>query len=270
MAMDKKNSIYLSCENTGTPKDANDFRWGPGIRNVYILHYCLSGKGYYEVNGRTHSVCEGECFIIYPYTYIHYYPDKNDPWQYTWIDFYGKEAGELLSLSSLSVSSPVVKLHDNYTLSLFSKLTEEAPNLTETSSIRASAYLRLILAHLIELYPKSPDTKNIAGPSELGAEFIEANLHSQSLTVEAVAEYLSISRSSLYRHFMADFRKTPMEYITEVRIKHACSLLDESSLTIKSVAHSVGFGDSLYFSKVFRKLIGMSPKEYRARSMKAP
>ncbi len=266
--MDKKNYLYLSCENVGTPKEANDFRWGPGTRNVYILHYCIKGRGYYEVDGRTHTVSEGECFIIYPYTYIHYYPDEQDPWEYMWIDFFGKEAGELLSLTSLSPSKPVAKLHKGEFPTLFSKITDDRSS-PEVHKVRSSAYLKIILSHLIELYPIQALEKPMATPAKRGAEFIEANLYSQSLTVEAVAEHLSLSRSSLYRHFIANFHKTPVEYITELRIKRSCNLLDESPLTIKNVAHSVGFGDSLYFSKVFRKLMGMSPKEYRSRNVKA-
>lgn len=57
--------------------------------------------------------------------------------------------------------------------------------------------------------------------------------------------------------------RSPKEYLTEYRIKQACRLLRETTLSVSAIAYSVGFENNLYFSKAFRKQKGKSPSEYR-------
>ncbi len=264
--MDKINTYSLTCESFGTPKEANGFFWGPGVRNVYILHYCLSGRGYYKVGEKKHTVEAGQCFLILPHTYVHYYPDPDEPWEYTWVDFYGREAAELLEKCSLSTAAPVSEKTDGRIAELFLALGESRSAPPSVKDVRNSAYLRLIIAELIERHPAN-SVKDVRGSiARRGAEYIEANLHSPALSVEAVAEHLCISRSSLYRHFISEFHLTPIEYVAERRIKRACLLLTESELSVKNIAYSVGISDSLYFSKVFSRIMRTSPTKYRAKA----
>ena len=59
---------------------------------------------------------------------------------------------------------------------------------------------------------------------------------------------------------------SPIEYVISIRIERACELLRDSNLSIKNVAHSVGFTDCLYFSKVFKRIVGIPPTEYREKN----
>ena len=87
--------------------------------------------------------------------------------------------------------------------------------------------------------------------------------YSYPITVEDVAAYAGISRSHLYRSFQAYEQQSPKEYLSNFRIKQACRLLKETSLSIASIAYSVGFENNLYFSKAFKKVMHVSPSEYR-------
>jgi len=75
------NCPILNILSIGYSSDASVTRFGPGVRNLYIIHYVLSGKGYF--NGNT--VGTGEGFLISPNTVEHYYPDENDPWEFLWL-----------------------------------------------------------------------------------------------------------------------------------------------------------------------------------------
>ena len=90
-----------------------------------------------------------------------------------------------------------------------------------------------------------------------------ASSYSYPITVEDVADYTGISRSYLFRAFQMYQKQSPKEYLTEFRIRQACHLLRETSLSVASIAYSVGFEDNLYFSKAFKKKMQISPSQYR-------
>lgn len=64
---------------------------------------------------------------------------------------------------------------------------------------------------------------------------------------------------------MASFGLSPHDYLQKYRINEACSLLRRRDFTVAEVAGSVGFSDPLYFSRIFKKLKGLSPSDYQRR-----
>ncbi|WKL05081.1 AraC family ligand binding domain-containing protein [Paenibacillus amylolyticus] len=95
---------------SGGHKPANAHQWGPGVRDVYALHYIIRGQGTLETGGRVFRLVTGESFIIFPQKEIYYYPDPQDPWEYVWVEFSGEDAGRLLGLTQLSEVQPVVSV----------------------------------------------------------------------------------------------------------------------------------------------------------------
>ena len=83
----------------GTSEFAKSNRWNGGVRSVYVIHYISKGSGTLETEGKTFRLTAGDSFIIYPDTYVKYYPDENDPWEYAWVGFNGIEAERLLQLT---------------------------------------------------------------------------------------------------------------------------------------------------------------------------
>ena len=78
---------------------------------------------------------------------------------------------------------------------------------------------------------------------------------------------MGINRSYLYTVFKDKSGISPKEYLTRFRVRQAKSLLKETALPVSAVAASVGYEDNLYFSKVFRRVSGISPTEYRKADM---
>ena len=90
-------------------QDCSDLHsWGPGVRPVYIIHYILRGQGFIEYHKKTFPVHTGESFLIYPYDTIRYYPDPGNPWEYTWVEFTGKEAASLLDQTAFCSPSTFI------------------------------------------------------------------------------------------------------------------------------------------------------------------
>ena len=78
-----------------------------------------------------------------------------------------------------------------------------------------------------------------------------------------LAGLVGISRSHFSREFAAHLSMSPQEYLIQERITHAIQLLYNDSLTIKEIGYSCGYPDENYFCRVFRKVMGVSPGEYR-------
>ncbi len=101
---------------------------------------------------------------------------------------------------------------------------------------------------------------------KVATDFIKKN-YSRKITIEEIADYVGINRKYLSSLFRKTLNVSPQDFLINYRINRACVLLAENLLSITHVAHSVGYDDSLLFSKMFKKRKGMSPTQYRKRLM---
>ena len=73
-------------------QDCHDLHsWGPGVRQCYIIHYIISGKGTFTCGKKTYTLTAGQSFLICPEQVVQYAPDENEPWEYVWVDFVGEQ-----------------------------------------------------------------------------------------------------------------------------------------------------------------------------------
>lgn len=123
---------------------------------------------------------------------------------------------------------------------------------------------------LIEIFNKKPfATYKAEFTSKNDKDFlkrvdiiIELQIADDSFSVESLAEQMGVSRSLLQRKLKRICQITPNEYIRDYKLKRACLLLLEKDIRINEVAFRVGFGSASYFTKVFTKVYGISPKEF--------
>lgn len=121
-------------------------------------------------------------------------------------------------------------------------------------------YLYLFIAALMrETSAGKPHTASSSSQYVLNAiKYIQFN-YSHDISIDDVAKSVGVSRSHLYRVFMLNVGKSPIDYLTEYRINEACKLLRAGSLSIAEVAVSVGFFDQFYFSRVFKRAKACRP-----------
>ncbi|MBQ8171551.1 MAG: AraC family transcriptional regulator [Oscillospiraceae bacterium] len=124
------------------------------------------------------------------------------------------------------------------------------------------AYFMQIATLLSRLYDTPAKTREISGMAEAAA-FME-NHYMEDITIEQVLEISHYSQRHFIRLFSAAYNTTPQKYLMGIRIRRACALLRESGLPITEIAMRCGFGDSNYFSRAFRKEVGMTPSQYRS------
>lgn len=95
------------------------------------------------------------------------------------------------------------------------------------------------------------------------ATIAEKNIQLEKYSIEEFARDLFMSKSSLSKKMRAMVGITPLEFIENVKFKFALELLKDAELTIKEIAYSSGFNDPKYFSRRFKKIYGMSPRDYK-------
>lgn len=260
----EKNIVALSVYNVGFQKCESLYQWGPGIRDHYLIHYVVSGKGYYVTPQGHYTLTTGDVFLVYPRTEITYYADADDPWEYYWVGFNGSDAAYILKATTFSPKTPVIfdclngdRLKD----ALYDIYHSTGGNLD--NALEMTGRLYIALSWLTQSAPsKAAATDIAAGYIQKAVEYISGN-YAYPISVEDIARYAGISRSQLYRTFSDRLNISPKEYLTDFRIRQACQLLKTTDLSINAIARSTGFEDNLYFSKVFRQQKKETPTQYR-------
>lgn len=267
--VEEKGLVSLSVYNVGFQKCDPSYQWGPGIRDHYLIHYIISGKGTYDVKGVTHQLSAGDSFLVYPNTEVTYCADNHDPWEYAWVGFTGSDAAMILQATDFSKENPVIKntpegefIHKKI-LQIYDARGNEFEH-----AVEMTGRLYTLLASFMHSATQKVSSNSSQSYVQKGIEYITSN-YSYPITVEDIASYVGLSRSHLFRSFETVLGQSPKEYLTDFRIKQACYLLEHSNLSITAIANSIGFDNSLYFSKSFHKMKGMSPKEYRANGKKS-
>ena len=97
---------------------------------------------------------------------------------------------------------------------------------------------------------------------EEALKYIEGR-YCDSITVQDIADHLNMNRSYLHRLFKSFTGVSIQNYLLDYRIRQACILLQNISLSVRSVAHTVTYADPLYFTRIFYQKMGISPREYR-------
>lgn len=234
-----------------------------GIAN-HILIFIESGHGWLELSGR-HSLGRGDTVLI-PAHHAHAYgADLNDPWKIYWFHFAGRGTQALLEWTPFSVRNPSVRspLIDSLRLHFHTALAAAERGYSDHTLLELS---RILINVLTLLHSNNPGRSGHC--KTLRIERVMASMRNHLETPKPLTYYAREAGLSISR-FSETFKKhcgiSPMAYLAELRVQRACELLDRSDLQVGEVAAALGYGDRLYFSRLFRKHTGLPPTEYRKR-----
>ncbi len=233
-----------------------------GIHYTHVIHYVLSGKGFYEVGGDVIPLSEGQLFFIRQGEKISYYSDKNDVYTYRWIGLKGKLADALMDACIDAIGGYVTNPIDGIGEE-FVKICEKYPEYKQLGYQFCNPDILRLFSMVMAAYPKNENNQNDYATD--ARDYILANLCDPKLKVNAIADEIGVSRSALFRVFTEKYKVSPMQFINSQRIQLAKQLLIEG-MRIKDVAFSCGYDNQLYFSTVFKNSVGITPSEYRSMS----
>lgn len=259
----ERSLTSLCVYNTGLQRCDAGYRWGPGLRDHYLLHYVTAGQGTYTVQGRTHAVREGDMFLAWPHELITYEADMQAPWSYCWVGFGGADAGTLVAQTDFAPDMPVLHAADGDIPRALLLDIYESRGARPFEVARMTGRLYAFLAWLMETARLETRRRKRAGAEHVqrACDFV-ANNYASPITVQDIARNVGVCRSLLNRAFQQHMNISPVQYLTHYRIRQACALLRGTDMAVKAVAISVGYEDPLYFSRRFREVMGCSPREY--------
>jgi AraC-like DNA-binding protein len=217
-------------------------KYGPHIRDYYLLHFCLNGKGVLIDKFGNHTIRQGELFIIRPGETTTYLADGNTPWEYSWVAF----GGELADLFNTDRSVYPFPIEIGLSLREFSIDRETNP----------AIFLSLIYKLIYYLFNEKKDNSSI--PEKI-RQYIDFN-YMDNISVLTISNYFGYERSYLYRIFKNHLGVGIKEYIIKTRMEHAQILL-KKGYSVGNTSLAVGYNDQTNFSKAYKKHFGESPKK---------
>ena len=262
-------AVSMSVTYSGHEKCGENHRWGKGVREQYILHLIASGKGTYVTPDGEFSLSAGDIFLIRPYTEIEYYADREEPWEYYWVNFTGDDAEYILKRTDLTAEAPVMHGCGSEIFAAMESIVNN-PASRRYENIELTGRLYILLSLLMKNSEGAYNRRQQSRERILKAarDYIATN-YPLPVSVEDISAAAGVSRTTLFRVFKSELNTTPVEYLISFRIAQAKRLLSETDISVTAVARSVGYEDNLYFSRAFRSAEGMSPTEYRKMQQKS-
>lgn len=239
--------------------------WGPGLRDSYIIHFVHSGRGWFQIGEKTYPVARGEGFLIPPGTIVHYRADENEPWTYSWFGFAGLHAKSFMERARLIPGRPVFAPRSD---SGFGRFYDELLRVRPERGGDAFSLgvLYRLMAELIACAPVAATEPEPPRSRELyvrrAIELIESS-YSQKLSVLDIARSVGLDRTYLSGLFKTRFGVSLQTFLLEYRMHRAADLLRNPELSVSDISRSVGYTDPFLFSKMFKKVIGSSPRHFR-------
>ena len=252
--------IMVNC--TGRVNILNKFKThNKAGRLDYYLLYVISGRLKVMLDSGE-RVFEGGDFVIFPPRYKYVYTSSGSaPLIYYFAHFTGSYAGELLSkLFPISLPAGFTAGRTDKFSDLFERLFAEFSAADSIRDISLGVALENILIEL----SKCSSCKNKELPLSHSVAYIRGAYTDEIMIPELAAmEGLSVSRYNTV--FRETFGTSPVKFITDLRMKQACDLLASTDLSVKEIGRAVGYEDSHFFSKAFKKYLGISPTDFRKR-----
>lgn len=265
-----ENFIDLCMYQYGFEKCEPGHSFGPAKRNHYLFHYIISGTGTLMADNakgetQTYSIKSGQGFLIFPEQITTYYADQNLPWEYIWIEFDGLRVKQALDLTELSINAPVYHPHSK---DLREQMMNEMLYIVhhaKESPFHLIGHLYLFFDYLTQ----SVKSTKLVQSSKMSdyyikeaLNYIEQNFQNE-ITIEDIAGVCGINRSYFGKIFHNSIGCSPQEFLMKYRMAKATELLKLTSLSIAEIGSAVGYENQLHFSRAFKKINGVSPREWR-------
>lgn len=265
-----QNFIDLGLYQCGWERCEPGHSYGPAKRNHYLFHYVISGTGRLMADdsaGITHNfdIRGGQGFLIFPGQTNTYMADISAPWEYTWLEFDGLRVKQAIDLSGLSPEKPVY--HSRAAID-GQKIQDEMLYIVKN---REEGPLCLI-GHLylfLDLLSRSAQDSRKTDQNKLRDFYIREaiayveNNYQSDISVEDIADTIGLNRSYFGKIFRNTVGTSPQQFLMNYRMVKATELLQDSHLSVNEIGIAVGYPNQMRFSRAFKNIYGVPPREWR-------
>lgn len=235
--------------------------------NEYQLLYLTEGKGTFHSHTiREATLREGDLFMLFPGEWHSYHPNSETGWKSYWIGFRGRNIDDRIRAAFLAPTKPIY--HVGYSPEIV-HLYKQAYQTAVEEAAYSQQLMAGIVNHLlglmymlernIQLISRNQSHVNmIARARQRIRESLET-----PLTIQQIAEELSVSYSNFRKLFKEHTGLSPATYQQDLRLQRAKELLSSTNMSIKEIAYRLNFESPDYFSAKFKQKTGRKPSELR-------
>lgn len=222
-----------------------------------------------------YQVKSGQGFMLFPNQINTYIADQDLPWEYTWVEFDGLRAKEIVSTAGLSPDHPVYHAGSK---DLRNEMMNEMlyiarhPGSSSESPFHMIGHLYLFL----DYFMRSAATVRMNQSGKIrdfyikeALSYIEQNFQN-NITIEDIAAFCGLNRSYFGKIFHDTIGKSPQEFLISYRMTKAAELLKLTSLSVADIGNAVGYPNQLHFSRAFKNVYGTSPRSWRNTNRLGP
>ncbi len=255
----------VNCGHNIATQDGHIFsgqEWGGN--EFAIWHYTIAGEGVLKFHDKVIPVRAGQAMLlIVPEDYRYSVAENSESWEYIYVAVKGAELLRIFEL--FRQSHGVVCDFDsdskavNYAWDIFHKMKNSSVLDSYTASAMAYQFIMSMCASA-EVQFSTKDEKLVRIIHKYCIDHI-----SQPITVEELAELAGCSRWHFSKRFTQISGYKPHDYIMDIKMRQAVKML-ESNLSVKEIVDKIGFSNSAYFCRAFRKTYGVPPGRFRSKA----
>lgn len=270
---DKLRQHPLTCGlyplSFGNYKKAHGHEMQRSNHDDFLLIYCIHGKTDLWLRNEYHLIQAGDLLLLPPGVSHHYRTHEDDPWTIYWLHMNGEDCALAAEHAGFNQDSYIHHYGTHPGLIQdFDRLIDCRSNgYNLNTSIYSASLLRQIFSFLALLQPSTPSSRG----SQLNLDTIHAlmqeNLHTR-LDLETLASKVNLSKFHFVNKYKEMTGLTPIQHFLHMKIERACYLLDITQQSVSEISYSLGYEDSYYFSRLFKKVMGIAPTQYRRNHLR--
>lgn len=232
-----------------------------------IMICCVEGGGEITIQKVKYILKSGE-FVVIPAKVEHKYSsDENNPWSIYWVHFKGSIGNAIIELVNKKMLGYKGVLYNvKSIITLFEEIYNQLENGYSSDNL---TYSNMCFWHFMTscIYKNNRDSSNIEQMKDsidLAIEYLKLNSE-KSLSLQDIANEVNLSASHLSFLFKNKTGFSPIEYFNHLKMQKACQYLLFTEKRIKEISFLLSIEDQYYFSRLFKKVMGVSPEEYRKK-----
>ncbi|WP_304652929.1 AraC family transcriptional regulator [uncultured Ligilactobacillus sp.] len=249
--------------SVGRSDTLSSHKYGPAVRNYYLIHYILAGLGTFQTEQLTYRLHAGQGFLIEPGQETTYIADKNTPWSYIWIGFAGSFADQLMQQLPINQHDPIFSLPNAKRLLTLSNLLLTQKETSNTQKL-------LDLSYLLEYLSIISTAKTVISkiPTHTLDPYVEQAIYliSQSfpqVSANFLADQIGLDRSYLGKRFKRATGMTIQAYLKNYRITQARHLIESTDLSLLQIAQACGYERPDSLTRAFKQTYGLTPSNFK-------
>ena len=228
----------------------------PFLRPIYYLVLLTDGEATLKMAGVEHKIRVGDLFFGSPG--CPYYLESEKPIRYMYISFFGSCVPKLFERLGIGIKEPVFRGFDKVSEFWFSAISR-------FNSANADFLSESVLLYTLSFIGVEEETGELKQNNntmfEMVCQYVDNHYREPSLTLGSVASIFSYTEKYLSSLFKKNMGLGFNQYVNRQRISYSLRLIEDGWSSVRDIAAESGFSDALYFSKVFKKKVGVTPTE---------